>query len=154
MFDKRMRCYNIIFEVLDDLDCVEHELNPALGRLRQQTYELVYGSDDELFHQALYDWFVSRGQQERLLEVPTFQSHFLTSRSKHPLSKHTSNTKQPRPPSKPIFSGNSTPKTQITTMPPVFSMNSPTRISPFPSKKESSISPVLRIYVLFGSILG
>ena len=154
MFDKRMRCYNIIFEVLDDLDSVEHELNPALGRLRQQTYELVYGSDDELFHQALYDWFVSRGQQERLLEVPTFQSHFLTSRSKHPLSKHTSNTKQPRPPSKPIFSGNSTPKMQIITMPPVFSMNSPTRISPSPSKKESSISPVLRIYVLFGSILG
>jgi len=66
-----MLCYNIIFEVLDDLDSVEDEFNPARGRLRQQTYELVYGSDDELFHQALYDWFVSCGHQERLLEVAT-----------------------------------------------------------------------------------
>ena len=71
LFDKRMLCYNIIFEVLDDLDSVEDEFNPARGRLRQQTYELVYGSDDELFHQALYDWFVSCGHQERLLEVAT-----------------------------------------------------------------------------------
>jgi nuclear pore complex protein Nup155 len=69
LYEKRIRCYDIVFEVLGDLDATEDEFNPALGRLRQQTYELVYGSDDELFHQALYDWFVSRGQQERLLEV-------------------------------------------------------------------------------------
>ena len=48
---------------------MEGDASPSLQRLRSQTYELVYGSDDELFHQALYDWYVSRGQQERLLEV-------------------------------------------------------------------------------------
>lgn len=60
--------------MLDDLDSVEGDANPSLQRLRSQTYELVYGSDDELFHQALYDWYVSRGQQDRLLEVCTLMS--------------------------------------------------------------------------------
>jgi nuclear pore complex protein Nup155 len=71
LYEKRVRCYAIIFEVLEDLDLLENEndSNPAIKRLRTQTYELVYGSDDELFHQALYDWYVSRGQQDRLLEV-------------------------------------------------------------------------------------
>lgn len=71
LYDKRVRCYNIIFEVLEDLESsdVDDDSNPSLKRIRAQTYELVYGSDDELFHQALYDWYVSRGQQERLLEV-------------------------------------------------------------------------------------
>lgn len=65
-----MKCYAIIFEVLEDLESYEgDDTNPAMQRLRSQTYELVYGSDDELFHQALYDWYVSRGQQDRLLEV-------------------------------------------------------------------------------------
>ena len=79
MYEKRVGCYGIIFNVLDDLDSVEGDANPSLQRLRTQTYELVYGSDDELFHQALYDWYVSRGQQERLLEVINPQSpSFLT----------------------------------------------------------------------------
>ena len=65
-----MKCYTIIFEVLEDLESFEgDDSNPAMQRLRSQTYELVYGSDDELFHQALYDWYVSRGQHDRLLEV-------------------------------------------------------------------------------------
>jgi hypothetical protein len=66
-----VKCYSIIFEVLEDLESFEDDSNPAMQRLRSQTYELVYGSDDELFHQALYDWYVSRGQHDRLLEVFT-----------------------------------------------------------------------------------
>lgn len=64
---------------MEDLECSEGEsdLNSSLQRLRAQTYELVYGSDDELFHQALYDWYVSRGQQDRLLNVFSV-STFLT----------------------------------------------------------------------------
>lgn len=69
MYEKRIRCYRIIFEVLEDLESFEESDSTSLERLRTQTYELVYGSDDELFHQALYDWYVSRGQPERLLEV-------------------------------------------------------------------------------------
>jgi len=56
--------------VLQNLDALEDGDNsPILNRLRQQTYELVYGSDDELFHQALYDWYIHRRQADRLLEV-------------------------------------------------------------------------------------
>ena len=69
MYEKRIRCYSIIFEVLEDLESFEESDSTSLKRIRTQTYELVYGSDDELFHQALYDWYVSRGQHERLLEV-------------------------------------------------------------------------------------
>jgi hypothetical protein len=73
-----MRCYSTIFEVLEDLESfgVDGDSNPSLKRIHAQTYELVYGSDDELFHQALYEWYVSRGQQERLLEAwdPVFPS--------------------------------------------------------------------------------
>ena len=69
-YEKRTKCYAIIFEVLQDLDSLQSDdSSPGLNRLRTVTYELVYGSDDELFHQSLYDWYVSRGQSERLLEV-------------------------------------------------------------------------------------
>lgn len=55
--------------MLEDLESLEEGDSTSLERLRTQTYALVYGSDDELFHQALYDWYISRGQHERLLEV-------------------------------------------------------------------------------------
>jgi len=68
-----MKCYEIIFEVLNNIETQEGDgdPSPSLQRLRQQTYELVYSSDDELFHQALYDWYISRGQHERLLDLQT-----------------------------------------------------------------------------------
>jgi len=112
-YDKRIRCYSIIFEVLDDLDSATVDgSNPSLQRLRSQTYELVYGSDDELFHQALYDWYISRGQAERLLDVVP-QLSLSNIRFKLHISKHIWNVKQPVRCSRPISSGNSMPKTGI-----------------------------------------
>lgn len=38
-------------------------------RLRNETWQLVYSSDDEVFHNTLYEWLFSRGLSDRLLEV-------------------------------------------------------------------------------------
>jgi nuclear pore complex protein Nup155 len=76
LYEKREKCYDVIFDMLQNLDALEDGANsPSLNRLRQQTYELVYGSDDELFHQALYNWYIRQGQADRLLEVSTPVNH-------------------------------------------------------------------------------
>ena len=142
-----MKCYSIIFEVLEDLESFEDDSNPAMQRLRSQTYELVYGSDDELFHQALYDWYVSRGQHDRLLEVSTNTLPSLTFRFKLLLSKDTWNIKQQRLYSKPIYYGNSMPKTQITMNQRESSTNWQIQISPSRSKNALNTSPAQKVYV-------
>lgn len=39
--------------------------------VRTHAYELAFSSDDELFHSTLYDWLISKGLADELLEVCT-----------------------------------------------------------------------------------
>ena len=78
LYFKRIQCYQLIFQVLEDLDRT-HGLVPEMidgvptptTRLRNDTWNLVYNSRDQLFHYQLYDWLFSLGEiySERLLEV-------------------------------------------------------------------------------------
>ncbi|KAL7276341.1 hypothetical protein RUND412_000680 [Rhizina undulata] len=76
LYSKRVDCYMLIFEVLDELDAVSAKssdmvdgvLTP-IARSRNETWQLVYSSTDEVFHNTLYDWLFARGLSERLLEV-------------------------------------------------------------------------------------
>jgi nuclear pore complex protein Nup155 len=78
LYLKRVDCYQLIFKVLEDLDRGYGQSPDMIDgvpshatRLRNETWNLIYSSDDELFHYQLYDWLFSRGETfaERLLEV-------------------------------------------------------------------------------------
>lgn len=73
-FLERRRCYDLIYNVLAYLDTVSAR-EPELvdGRLtlmatkRMETYNVVNGSDDEVFHYDLYEWYISQNFIDRLL---------------------------------------------------------------------------------------
>lgn len=73
---KRKECYQLVFEALDRVDeaaakapeTTDSQLS-APAQIRKETWELVYSSDDPVFHHELYDWLFSRGQGHQLLEV-------------------------------------------------------------------------------------
>lgn len=73
-FVERQRCYNLIYEILTHLDTVsarEPEMvdgRPTLmATKRMEAYNVVNGSDDEVFHYDLYEWYIAQGFVDRLL---------------------------------------------------------------------------------------
>jgi len=65
-----------VFEVLDELDSkfgqspeMQDGMPTPATRLRNETWQLIYTSDDEVFHNTLYDWLHRRGLSDRLLEI-------------------------------------------------------------------------------------
>ncbi|PHH69897.1 hypothetical protein CDD82_7460 [Ophiocordyceps australis] len=73
-FNKRKSCYDMIYEVLQQLD-VASSLEPEIvdGRAslmatkKFEAYEVVNSSDDELFHYDLYRWYLDHGWIDRIL---------------------------------------------------------------------------------------
>jgi Non-repetitive/WGA-negative nucleoporin C-terminal len=145
-----MKCYKIIFDVLQDLEKFDSEGEPNLSmqRLKNQTYELVLSSDDPLFHQALYDWYISRGHQERLLEVSSFKADMLI-RSKPHIYKDTSSGKRLTLYSRLIFFGNSMLRMEIIMKRHGYSMNSRIQIFPFPWRNGLNIYLAREVCVQF-----
>ncbi|PHH63665.1 hypothetical protein CDD81_5646 [Ophiocordyceps australis] len=73
-FNKRKRCYDMIYEVLQQLDVVssqEPEIvdgKPSLMVTKKiEAYDVVNNSDDELFHYDLYRWYLEHGWIDRIL---------------------------------------------------------------------------------------
>ncbi|KAI0520709.1 Non-repetitive/WGA-negative nucleoporin C-terminal-domain-containing protein [Xylaria bambusicola] len=75
-FDQRRVCYDLIHQVLLDLDAAssrEPEVvdnKPTLiATKRAEAYDVVNNSTDEVFHVDLYDWYIEQGWTERLLAI-------------------------------------------------------------------------------------
>lgn len=73
---RRVECYDLIFQVLDELDAVygtalemQDGVPTTATRIRNETWTLAYTSTDETWHNTLYDWLFSRGHSDRLLEA-------------------------------------------------------------------------------------
>lgn len=73
---RRVECYDLIFQVLDELDAVygtapemQDGVPTTATRIRNETWTLAYTSIDETWHNTLYDWLFSRGHSDRLLEA-------------------------------------------------------------------------------------
>lgn len=45
-----------------------------LEGFRIQVFQKALSSEDQLFHYSLYDWYISQGLQDQLLEVRLFSS--------------------------------------------------------------------------------
>ncbi|CVK94545.1 hypothetical protein FPRO04_10766 [Fusarium proliferatum] len=75
-FNDRKRCYDMIHDVLSHLDAASSsEPEMVDGRLtliatkRLEAYEVVNGSDDEVFHFDLYEWYIQQGWTDRILAI-------------------------------------------------------------------------------------
>lgn len=82
-FEERKRCYDLIHLVLQDLDAAssrEPEMldgkKTLIATKRDEAYEVVNDSSDEVFHFDLYDWYVEQGWTDRLLGIES--QHVIT----------------------------------------------------------------------------
>lgn len=76
MFDKRSRCYALIHQVISAVDeAADHATErqdgheTALSKRRSEAYNVINNSDDEVFQNTLFDWYVSQGWSDRLLDI-------------------------------------------------------------------------------------
>ncbi|KAM0790881.1 hypothetical protein ACM66B_004721 [Microbotryomycetes sp. NB124-2] len=80
-YDLRSKCYEIVFESLQKMDSLLNEaVNSTspnapsyadIDGLRTNAYNKALCVRDELFHSQLYDWYLSRGMTDQLLEART-----------------------------------------------------------------------------------
>lgn len=75
-FNDRKRCYDMIHDVLHHLDVASgSEPETIDGKLtliatkRLEAYDVVNGSDDEVFHFDLYEWYIQQGWTDRILAI-------------------------------------------------------------------------------------
>ncbi|KAF4583187.1 nucleoporin Nup157/170 [Ophiocordyceps camponoti-floridani] len=75
-FEERQRCYSLVHEALQHLDAASsREPEMVDGKLtlmatkKLEAYDVVNGSDDEVFHFGLYDWYIQQGWTDRILAI-------------------------------------------------------------------------------------
>jgi nuclear pore complex protein Nup155 len=69
-------CYEHIFKVIEAVDraynsqpVVQEGVISQITRRRQEAYTQINESEDEVFQNYLYDWYLSKGWADRLLEI-------------------------------------------------------------------------------------
>lgn len=93
-YEKRCAVYELVFETLvkvDELSGTEVAsgvgnltVSNELSALREESYSVVLHYNDKLFHYQLYDWLVSQGCQDKLLQLETdFILPYLQEKSKN-----------------------------------------------------------------------
>ncbi|KAF2714183.1 nucleoporin-domain-containing protein [Pleomassaria siparia CBS 279.74] len=73
---KRTACYELVFRVIEAVDLassnqgvVQDGVISQITRRKQEAYEQINNSDDEVFQNYLYDWYLSQDWAERLLQI-------------------------------------------------------------------------------------
>ncbi|KAL6710987.1 hypothetical protein ACN47E_006862 [Coniothyrium glycines] len=75
-FDRRAACYTLVCKVINAVDQAHNNQGPVpdgvisqITRRKHEAYEQINASEDEVFQNYLYDWYMSKGWAERLLEI-------------------------------------------------------------------------------------
>lgn len=75
-WDKRTECYDLALSSLEVFDQRANEVAQTNGvafddpvAVRTHAYELAFQTEDEMFHSTLYDWLISRGLADELLDM-------------------------------------------------------------------------------------
>lgn len=75
-FEERKHCYDLIHDVMNQLDAASgSEPEMIDGRLtlaatkKVEAYDVVNGSDDEVFHFDLYEWYIGQNWTDRILAI-------------------------------------------------------------------------------------
>ena len=74
-FNTRKACYDLVFFTIKAVD--EQTKGPetmdgqytVAARRRNEAYDIVNSSEDAVFQTCLYDWYISNGQSDRLLDI-------------------------------------------------------------------------------------
>ena len=72
-FEGRKQCYDLIHQVIVSLEQTS-EASPdgafsITAKRQSEAYEIINNSDDEVFQNNLYDWYMGQGWNDRLLEI-------------------------------------------------------------------------------------
>ena len=68
-WERRVQCYDLILDSLETFEKKVVSGDEVTERVRAHAYELAFLSTDEIFHSRLYEWLISRGLADELLEV-------------------------------------------------------------------------------------
>jgi nuclear pore complex protein Nup155 len=68
-WERRAQCYDLVLDSLETFEKKAASGDDAAERVRAHAYELAFASADEIFHSRLYEWLISRGLADELLEV-------------------------------------------------------------------------------------
>jgi nuclear pore complex protein Nup155 len=75
-YDRRASCYTLVCQVIEAVDQAYNSQGPIqegvisqITRRKHEAYEQINTSEDEVFQNYLYDWYMSRGWADRLLEI-------------------------------------------------------------------------------------
>jgi len=75
-FERRKRCYDLvhaIIQVVDDSTMQSPQMldgqYTASAKRKAEAYDVIDNSNDEVFQNNLYDWYMSQGWSDRLLET-------------------------------------------------------------------------------------
>ncbi|KAF2091757.1 non-repetitive nucleoporin [Saccharata proteae CBS 121410] len=93
-FESRKACYKLVYKTIEAVDEKwkrqpkdEDGMISPLTRRRDEAYAEINDSDDEVFQNDLYDWYISKGWQDRLLDITSpYVQGYLTRKSKEELS--------------------------------------------------------------------
>lgn len=76
LFDARQKCYDLIHQVVNAVDQTASQVPQQIdgqytlaAKRKQEAYDVINTSQDELFQINLYDWYLSQGWSDRLLDV-------------------------------------------------------------------------------------
>lgn len=76
LYERRKRCYDLVHGILSRVDQASRQQPEVtdgrysvIATKRQEAYEVVNLSHDELFQYDLYDWYLSQGWDDRILAV-------------------------------------------------------------------------------------
>lgn len=79
--NRRCRCYDLILHSLTVFgdQCTQNPARQDFEDVRNHAYELAFSAEDPAFHSHLYDWMISEGMTDALLEIrpPFLESHLL-----------------------------------------------------------------------------
>ncbi|KAL1598868.1 hypothetical protein SLS60_008011 [Paraconiothyrium brasiliense] len=76
-YAQRTNCYKLVFKVIEAVDQVsgaqanveQDGVMSQIGRRKQEAYDQINNSEDEVFQNFLYDWYMEKSWAERLLEI-------------------------------------------------------------------------------------
>lgn len=73
-WERRAQCYDLVLDSLETFENKAASGDDVAERVRAYAYEIAFTSSDEIFHSRLYEWLISRGLADELLEVR--KNHF------------------------------------------------------------------------------
>jgi nuclear pore complex protein Nup155 len=78
-YERRLRCYDLAIDslaVFEERSTKPMSLASGVGEnsdnpdaVCSYAYQLALGTEDEMFHASFYDWLISKGLADQLLEV-------------------------------------------------------------------------------------